>query len=150
MLYLYMLRKRLAELMNSKGWNQVTLSKKADVSQSKISAILRGEIDGDNITTKTALKIADAFGITIDELLGSKKKKPDPDEIKKENEKILAEMDPELREIFLEFLELPPKEQVKILRDKMFSYINPKIIKKAIDEAMAEEENDEKDERKDN
>lgn len=140
-----MLRKRLAELMKSKGWNQVELSKKSGVPQARISKILNGKINEKNMASQTLSKLAKAFNITTDELLGSKKKRPDPDEIKKENKEILAEMDPELREIFLRFLDLPPKEQIKILRDKMFNYINPKIIEEAINEAMAEDEEQQND-----
>ena len=82
---------------------------------------------------ETLKEVAEAFSITVDELLERKVPKPEYD---------LSDMDPELREIFEEFLQLLPEEQIKILKDKAFKYINPKIIKEAIDEIKADESDD--------
>ena len=65
-----MLAKRVKEFRNQKGWSQQKLAEETRLSFNTITKIEQGV--GDSPTLKTLLKLADAFGIGIDELIGRK------------------------------------------------------------------------------
>lgn len=65
-----MLTKRLKELRKQKGWSQQKLAEKTDLSFNAITKIEQGLAK--HPTLKTLVKLADAFGISIDELIGRK------------------------------------------------------------------------------
>lgn len=67
-----MLSKRLKELRNKSGWSQQKLAEKAGLSYNTITKIEQGAAT--KPTIQTMIKIADAFGITLDELVGRNKK----------------------------------------------------------------------------
>jgi transcriptional regulator with XRE-family HTH domain len=63
-----MLAKRVKELRNRKGWSQQKLAEKTGLSFNTITKIEQGI--GDSPTLKTLVKLADAFGVGLDELVG--------------------------------------------------------------------------------
>ena len=65
-----MLAKRLKELRKEKGWSQQKLAEKTDLSFNAVTKIEQGLAK--HPTLKTLLKLADAFGISLDELVGRK------------------------------------------------------------------------------
>lgn len=60
---------RIKALRESKGLTQIQLAEKASIHVMKISKIERGEIDILNITLRTALSLAKALDVTIEDLL---------------------------------------------------------------------------------
>ena len=68
-----MLAKRLKELRKEKGWSQQKLAEKTDLSFNAVTKIEQGLAK--HPTLKTLIKLADAFGISIDELVGRNKQK---------------------------------------------------------------------------
>lgn len=66
-----MLAKRLKELRKKTGWSQQKLAEKAGLSYNTITKIEQGAATMPTI--QTMIKIADAFGISLDELVGRKK-----------------------------------------------------------------------------
>lgn len=66
-----MLAKRLKELRKKAGWSQQKLAKKAELSYNTITKIEQGVATMPTI--QTMIKIADALGISLDELAGRKK-----------------------------------------------------------------------------
>ncbi|MBM3252827.1 MAG: helix-turn-helix transcriptional regulator [Candidatus Omnitrophica bacterium] len=67
-----MLAKRLKELRRERNWTQQKLAEKASLSFNAITKIEQGAAE--HPTLKTLLKLADAFGISLDELVGRNKK----------------------------------------------------------------------------
>ena len=67
-----MLSKRLKELRKNKGWSQQKLAEKTELSFNAITKIEQGRAK--HPTLKTLLKLSDAFGIGLDELVGRRKK----------------------------------------------------------------------------
>ena len=67
-----MLAKRIKELRKKSGWSQQKLAEKAGVSYNTVAKIEQGAATMPTI--QTMIKIADAFGITLDELVGRNKK----------------------------------------------------------------------------
>jgi len=67
-----MLSKRLKELRNERNWTQQKLAEKAGLSFNAVTKIEQGTAE--HPTLKTLLKLADAFGITLDKLVGRSKK----------------------------------------------------------------------------
>ncbi len=67
-----MLPKRLKELRKKSGWSQQKLAEKAGLSYNTITKIEQGAAT--KPTTQTMIKIADAFQISIDELVGRSQK----------------------------------------------------------------------------
>ncbi len=65
-----MLAKRVKEFRNQKGWSQQKLAEKTGLSFNTITKIEQGV--GNSPTLKTLLKLADALGIGLDELVGRK------------------------------------------------------------------------------
>jgi len=65
-----MIAKRLKELRKKTGWSQQKLAEKADLSYNTITKIEQGAAT--KPTIQTMIKIADAFKISIDELVGRK------------------------------------------------------------------------------
>ena len=63
-----MLANRLKELRKEKGWSQQKLAEKTDLSFNAVTKIEQGLAK--HLTLKTLIKLADAFGISIDELVG--------------------------------------------------------------------------------
>jgi len=63
-----MIEKKLKELRKKTGWSQQKLAEKAGLSYNVITKIEQGAAKNPNI--QTMIKLADAFGISIDELLG--------------------------------------------------------------------------------
>lgn len=63
-----MLSKRVKEFRNQKGWSQQKLAEKTALSFNTITKIEQGV--GDSPTLKTLLKLADAFGVSLDQLVG--------------------------------------------------------------------------------
>jgi len=66
-----MLAKRLKELRKKAGWSQQKLAEKSSLSYNTITKIEQGAATMPTI--QTIIKIADAFDISIDELVGRKK-----------------------------------------------------------------------------
>ena len=67
-----MLAKRIKELRKKAGWSQQKLAEKAGLSYNAIAKIEQGAAK--QPTIQTMIKIADAFGISLDELVGRKGK----------------------------------------------------------------------------
>jgi transcriptional regulator with XRE-family HTH domain len=65
-----MIAKRLKELRKKVGWSQQKLAEKAGLSYNTITKIEQGAAT--KPTIQTMIKIADAFQISIDELVGRK------------------------------------------------------------------------------
>jgi transcriptional regulator with XRE-family HTH domain len=65
-----MLSKKLKELRNQKGWSQQKLAEKTGLSFNTVTKIEQGI--GKHPTLKTLVKLADVFGVGIDELVGRK------------------------------------------------------------------------------
>jgi len=63
-----MLSKRLKELRKEEGWSQQKLAEKAGLSFNAVTKIEQGLAK--HPTLKTLVKIADAFGVSLDELVG--------------------------------------------------------------------------------
>ena len=66
-----MIAKRLKELRKKAGWSQQKLAEKAGLSYNTITKIEQGVAT--KPTIQTMIKIADAFKISIDELVGRSK-----------------------------------------------------------------------------
>lgn len=65
-----MLAKRLKELRKQSNWTQQKLAERAGLSFNAITKIEQGAAEYP--TLKTLLKLADAFGVGLDELVGRK------------------------------------------------------------------------------
>ena len=65
-----MLAKRIKKLRKDAGWSQQKLAEKAGLSYNAITKIEQGTAK--QPTIQTMIKIADAFEIAIDELVGRK------------------------------------------------------------------------------
>lgn len=65
-----MLSRNLKEFRKKRNWTQQKLAEKANLSYNAITKIEQGAAE--HPTLKTLLKLADAFGITLDELVGRK------------------------------------------------------------------------------
>ena len=65
-----MLSKRLKELRKDRNWTQQELAQKASLSFNAITKIEQGAAK--HPTLKTLLKLTEAFGIGLDELVGRK------------------------------------------------------------------------------
>jgi len=65
-----MLASRLKDFRKAKGWSQQKLAEKTRLSFNAITKIEQGLAK--HPTLKTLIKLADAFGISIDELVGRK------------------------------------------------------------------------------
>lgn len=63
-----MLSKRLKKLRKEKGWSQQKLAEKTGLSFNAITKIEQGLAK--HPTLKTLLKLADAFEVSLDELVG--------------------------------------------------------------------------------
>lgn len=66
-----MLSRRLKELRKEHNWTQQKLAEKANLSFNAITKIEQGA--SEHPTLKTLLKLADAFGTGLDELVGRKR-----------------------------------------------------------------------------
>lgn len=62
--------KNLVKIRKQKGWSQEKLAVESEISYNTIIKIERGGIKNPKIGT--VIKLADALGITIDELVGRK------------------------------------------------------------------------------
>ena len=67
-----MFGKRLKQLRKKAGWSQQMLAQEAGLSYNVITKVEQGAAKNPNI--QTILKLADAFEITLDELVGRKKR----------------------------------------------------------------------------
>ena len=65
-----MIAKRLKELRKKAGWSQQRLAEKAGLSYNVITKIEQGVAKRPSI--QTMVKLADALGISLDELVGRK------------------------------------------------------------------------------
>ena len=65
-----MLAKRVKEYRRQRGWTQQKLAEKTGLSFNTITKIEQGI--GDSPTLKTLLKLADAFSVGLDDLIGRK------------------------------------------------------------------------------
>lgn len=65
-----MLSKRIKELRKKAGWSQQKLAEKAGLSYNAVTKIEQGAAK--QPTIQTMVKIADAFGISLDKLVGRK------------------------------------------------------------------------------
>ena len=65
-----MFSKKLKQLRKKSGWSQQKLAEKADLSYNVITKIEQGAAKNPNI--QTMIKLADAFQISLDELVGRK------------------------------------------------------------------------------
>jgi len=64
--------KRLKELRKERNWTQQELAQKADLSFNAVTKIEQGAAK--HPTLKTLIKLSEAFGIGIDELVGRDQK----------------------------------------------------------------------------
>lgn len=64
--------KNLVKIRKQKGWSQEKLAVESGISYNTIIKIERGGIKNPKI--ETVIKLADALGISIDTLVGNKKK----------------------------------------------------------------------------
>ncbi len=67
-----MISKRLKELRKERNWTQQELAQKADLSFNAVTKIEQGAAK--HPTLKTLIKLSEAFGIGIDELVGRDQK----------------------------------------------------------------------------
>lgn len=67
-----MIAKRLKELRKKAGWTQQKLAERAGLSYNTITKIEQGAATKPII--QTIIKIADAFGVSLDELIGRGRK----------------------------------------------------------------------------
>ena len=67
-----MLTKKVKELRKSAGWSQQKLAQYANLSYNMITKIEQGQAKYPSL--QTAMKIADAFGISLDELAERKRR----------------------------------------------------------------------------
>ncbi len=65
-----MIATRLKDLRKDRGWSQQKLAEKTGLSFNAVTKIEQGLAK--HPTLKTLIKLADAFGISIDELVGRK------------------------------------------------------------------------------
>jgi transcriptional regulator with XRE-family HTH domain len=65
-----MLSKKLKALRNRKGWSQQKLAEETGLSFNTVTKIEQGI--GKHPTLKTLVKLADVFGVGLDELVGRK------------------------------------------------------------------------------
>jgi len=65
-----MFSKKLKQLRKEAGWSQQKLAEKAGLSYNVITKVEQGAAKNPNI--QTMIKLADAFQISIDELVGRK------------------------------------------------------------------------------
>lgn len=65
-----MIREKLRELRKKAGWSQQKLAEKAGLSYNVITKIEQGAAKNPNI--QTIVKLANAFKISLDELVGRK------------------------------------------------------------------------------
>mgnify|MGYP001577460194 CR=1 FL=1 len=65
-----MIRKKLKDLRKKVGWSQQKLAEKAGLSYNVITKIEQGAAKNPNI--QTIIKLANAFKISLDELVGRK------------------------------------------------------------------------------
>lgn len=65
-----MLSKKLKELRKKRNWTQQKLAEKAGLSFNAVTKIEQGAAEYP--TLRTLLKLADAFGVSLDELVGRK------------------------------------------------------------------------------
>lgn len=63
-----MIAQRLKQLRNKAGWSQQKLAEKAGLSYNVITKIEQGAAKMPTI--QTMIKLADAFGVSLDELVG--------------------------------------------------------------------------------
>ena len=63
-----MLSKKIKELRRKVGWSQQKLAEKSSLSYNTITKVEQGAAK--QPTIQTMIKIADAFGISLDELVG--------------------------------------------------------------------------------
>jgi len=63
-----MLSQRIKDLRRKTGWSQQKLAERAGLSYNAITKIEQGAAQ--KPTIQTMIKIADAFGISLDELVG--------------------------------------------------------------------------------
>jgi len=66
-----MLEQRIKQLRRKVGWSQQKLAEKAELSYTVITKIEQGVAKRPSI--QTMIKLADAFGISLDDLVGRKK-----------------------------------------------------------------------------
>ena len=66
-----MLTKRIKQLRKKAGWSQQKLAEKANLSYNTITKIEQGVATMPTI--QTMIKIADAFAVSLDELVGRSK-----------------------------------------------------------------------------
>ena len=62
--------KNLAKIRKRKGWSQEKLAREAGISYNTLIKIERGGIDNPKI--RTAIKLADALGVSLDKLVDRK------------------------------------------------------------------------------
>jgi len=70
-----MLAKKIKSYRKKHNWSQQKLAEKAGLSYNTIAKIEQGAAK--EPTIQTMIKIADAFGITLDELVGREPKRKD-------------------------------------------------------------------------
>jgi len=66
-----MLTKKVRDLRRKAGWSQQKLAQYSDLSYNMITKIEQGQARYPSI--QTVIKLADAFGISLDELVGRKR-----------------------------------------------------------------------------
>lgn len=96
------LGENIARLRKGRGWTQVILADKMGVNANHVS---RWECNRQRPSSRTIKRLAEAFGVGIDELLSTQK--PPPDQLTQ---------DEELRDGYLKILELSAEDRALVLR----------------------------------
>jgi len=121
-----MIGRKVLELMAKKGMKQIDLAKKAGIDQSRLSQIIRGVNKQPRMATLE--KLADALGVSVDELLGKKQPEPEID---------LSDLHPKAKEIYELIMSYPPQTRIRIYKEiaQRLDFIDHNLIKELIRQA---------------
>lgn len=96
------LGENIARLRKDRSWTQAILADKMNVNANHVS---RWECNRQRPSSRTIKRLAEAFGVSVDDLLSTQKPPPD-----------LLTQDEALRDGYLQMLELSPEDRALVLR----------------------------------
>lgn len=102
-------RTALADMLRKSGWSQADAARKSGVAAAQISAYLTGKKRKPEL--ETLWKLADGFGVTIDELVG--RRPPVEDDRTLRLLQGFSQLDEEGRTAVMEMLEFQMSKHVK-------------------------------------
>lgn len=85
------LRDRIAVAMKAAGMSQADLCRATNMGSSKISQLLKGKVEDPRLST--AIKVADALGVSLDYLAGRASPPPPPNYADKRQRKLNADFE---------------------------------------------------------